>query len=54
VVPELAAIGVRGYREIICAPWRIVYRIAGLKVYVLAVLDSRPNVEDLLLDRLLR
>jgi plasmid stabilization system protein ParE len=54
MVPELAAVGVRGYREIVCAPWRIVYRIAGRTVYVLAVVDSRRNLEDLLLDRLLR
>jgi plasmid stabilization system protein ParE len=54
VVPELAVVGVHSYREIMCAPWRIVYRIAGRKVYVLAVLDSRRNLEDLLLDRLLR
>jgi toxin ParE1/3/4 len=54
VVPELAAVGVHSYREIMFAPWRIVYRIAARKVYVLAALDSRRNLEDLLLDRLLR
>lgn len=54
VVPELAAFGCQTYRELIAAPWRIVYRIAGPTVYVLAVLDGRRNLEDVLLDRLVR
>jgi toxin ParE1/3/4 len=54
IVPELAAIGIHGYRELVHTPWRIVYRIAGRKVRVLAVVDSRRNLEDLLLQRLLR
>lgn len=54
VVPELAAFGIRTYRELLVTPWRIIYRISGRTVYVLAVLDGRRNVEDVLLDRLLR
>lgn len=54
VVPELAAIGVRIYRELVVSPWRIIYRISRRKVYVLAVLDGRRNMEDILLDRLVR
>ena len=54
VVPELAAIDVRTYREVIVAPWRIIYRISGKTVYVLAVIDGRRNLEDLLLERFLR
>jgi plasmid stabilization system protein ParE len=35
-------------------PHRIVYRVAGSRVLVLAVLDARRSLEDVLLDRLLR
>jgi plasmid stabilization system protein ParE len=54
VVPELAAFGIHTYRELIEAPWRIIYRIGGSSVFVLVILDGRRNVEDILLDRLLR
>ena len=54
VVPELAAMGVHLYRELVVAPWRIIYRISGRTVYILAVLDGRRNLEDVLLDRLVR
>ena len=54
VVPELAGFGIRTYRELIVTPWRIIYRIAATTVYVLAVLDGRRNIEDVLLDRLVR
>ena len=51
-VPELQDQGISLYRELIIAPWRIIYRISGKKVYILSVLDSRQNVEDILLKRL--
>jgi toxin ParE1/3/4 len=54
IVPELAEFGIQEYRELIRSPWRIIYRIAGEAAYVLAVLDSRRNLEDLLLDRFTR
>ena len=53
IVPELQDQGIIQYRELIVAPWRIIYRISEKTVYVLSVLDSRQNVEDLLLKRLL-
>jgi toxin ParE1/3/4 len=52
IVPEPQAQGVRQYRELITAPWRIVYRISERSVCVLCVLDSRQNIEDILLQRL--
>lgn len=52
VVPELQDQGILTYRELIVPPWRIIYRISGKDVYVLSVLDSRRNVEDILLKRL--
>ncbi len=54
VVPELKEQGILQYRELIISPWRIIYRISDLSVYVLSVIDSRQNVEDILLDRLVR
>jgi len=41
-------------RELIAAPWRIVYRISDVTVFVLLVIDSRQNVEDILLNRLIK
>jgi len=52
-VPELQDQGITQYRELIVAPWRIICRISEGTVYVLSVLDSRQNVEDILLKRLL-
>jgi len=52
VVPELQNQGILTYRELIVPPWRIIYRISDKNVYVLSVLDSRQNVEDILLKRL--
>ncbi len=53
IVAELQEQGITQYRELIIAPWRIIYRISERKAYVLAVLDSRRNVEDILLKRLI-
>ena len=54
IVPELQDQGILLYRELIIAPWRIIYRISERKVYVLSVLDARQNVEDILLKRLIQ
>ena len=53
VVPELKEYGISSYHEIIVKPWRIIYRISDNKVYVLAVIDSRRNIEDILIERFL-
>lgn len=51
IVPELKDQGVMQYRELIVPPWRIMFRISEIKVYILSVLDSRRNIEDILLKR---
>jgi plasmid stabilization system protein ParE len=51
IVPELKDQGIHIYREIIVFPWRIIYRISDATVFVLSVIDSRRNVEDILLNR---
>ena len=52
IVPELRDQGILQYRELVISPWRILYRISDKSVFVLSVLDSRRNIEDLLLKRL--
>ncbi len=52
IVPELRDQGILQYREIVMSPWRILYRISEMNVFVLSVLDSRRNIEDILLKRL--
>lgn len=53
IVPELQRQGITQYRELIHAPWRIIYKISGNQVFILSVMDSRRNLEDILLQRLL-
>ncbi len=54
VVPELQRQGITIYRELIVNPWRIMYKIENNTVYIMAIFDSRQNVEELLLQKLLR
>lgn len=53
VVPELQQIGILKYREIIHQRWRIIFKIDNTKVYVLIVVDSCRNLEDILFQRLI-
>jgi len=52
-VPELQSQGILLYREIVFAPWRVMYRVSENSVLVLSVFDSRQNIEDILLKKLL-
>lgn len=54
IVPELLHTGISQYRELISAPWRIIYRIENRQVLVMAVLDSRRDLQTVLLGRLAR
>ena len=54
VVPEFQKIGIVKYREIIYKRWRIIYKIDDEKVYVLIVIDSSRNLEDILFQRLIK
>lgn len=51
IIPELRELGVLGYRELIIERWRVMYKIDSKQVYVLAVIDARQNVEDILFHR---
>ena len=54
LVSELLRFGVRAWRELVVRPHRLVYRIAGRTVVVLAVFDARRDLEEILLERLIR
>ena len=54
VVPELQKEGITMYRELISSPWRIIYKVDSDTIYIMAIFDSRQNVEDLLLQKLIR
>jgi plasmid stabilization system protein ParE len=54
IVPELQDQGIFLYRELIVVPWRLIYRTSDKKFYILSVLDSRQNAEDILLKRLIK
>ena len=53
IAPELRDQGILQYRELVISQWRVIYRISKKSVYVLSVLDSRQNIEDILLKRLI-
>jgi addiction module RelE/StbE family toxin len=53
-IPELQKQGILIYRELIIPPWRVMYRVSKNKVYILAIIDSRRNVEDILLEKLIK
>ena len=54
IVPELQHISIVKYREIIYKRWRILFKIEKQRVDVLIVVDSSRNLEDILLQRLIK
>lgn len=54
IVPELRNENILKYRELIISPWRIMYKIEKSKIYIMAVIDGRRNIEDILMKRQLR
>ncbi len=54
IVPELKKQNVIIYREILVLPWRIIYRVVNETIYILAVFDGRRDLQDVLLERILR
>jgi len=53
IVPELQKEGISTYRELIESPWRIIYKVGDDTVYIMAIFDSRQNLEEVLLQKLL-
>jgi toxin ParE1/3/4 len=54
IVPELLDKNIKEYRELIEAPWRILYTIDNNDVNIITILDGRRNVQDILIKRLLK
>lgn len=54
VPPELRRSSGREYREVHVTPYRVVYRLAGATVRVIAVVDARRDVAAFLAGRLSR
>ena len=49
----LAVLGIRDFHQILHRPYRLIYRIAGDKVFVTLIADSRRDMQALLARRLL-
>ena len=54
VVPELAALGMQHYRQLIAKPYRIIYQRLDADVFVVLVADARRDMQSVLQQRLLR
>lgn len=54
VVSELDRHNITRYREIVISPWRLFYRHEPNTVYIIAIIDGRRDVHDVLLRRLTR
>ena len=52
-IPELEGLNISIFREVFEDPWRIFYRTEERKVYILAVLDGRRDLEEIIIKRLL-
>lgn len=52
VVSELESLGLTQYRELIYKRWRIIYSIEENNVYLLLIIDSRQNIEEQLIQRI--
>lgn len=50
---ELAALGLREFREVFFKPYRVIYRLIDKHVYVYLIADRRRDMQTLLVRRLL-
>jgi len=51
---ELRNTGIKKYLEIHYKPYRIIYEIKKVKIYIHSVLDGRRNIQEILSNRILR
>jgi toxin ParE1/3/4 len=52
IVPELDKKGIRDFHQLIEGNYRIIYSIHPKSVHILAVIDSRRNLEEILTDKI--
>lgn len=50
---ELAALGIKEYRQILFKPYRLIYRVAGRQVIIFLIVDGRRDMQSVLARRLL-
>jgi toxin ParE1/3/4 len=51
---ELNKIGVSEYRELVVRPYGVFFRVQNRNIAIVAILDRRRDMEELLLQRLIR
>lgn len=54
VVPELHTESIDAYRELLVGSYRIMFGLRGTEAVVLAAVDGRRDLEELLIERALR
>jgi toxin ParE1/3/4 len=54
IPPELEAVNLTQYRQLLSGMNRIIYEVRGDTVYVHIIADTRRNMQSLLIDRLVR
>ena len=50
---ELAALGIREYRQTSFKPYRVIYRVVGIQVVIYLIVDGRRDMQSVLARRLL-
>jgi len=50
---ELAALGIKEYRQVSFKPYRVIYRVTGRQVLVYLIADGRRDMQSVLARRLL-
>ncbi|HSV58330.1 MAG TPA: type II toxin-antitoxin system RelE/ParE family toxin [Variovorax sp.] len=50
---ELAALGIKEYRQVLFKPYRVIYRVAETRVIVYLIVDGRRDMQSVLARRLL-
>ena len=54
VVPELGELGMHDYRQLVVKPYRVIYQLRDLRVFVVLVAHSKCDMQSVLQRRLLR
>ena len=54
IIPELSKHNIIKYKERIIDPWRMMYKIENKEIYIMAIIDGRRNIEDILMRRQIR
>jgi len=53
-VPELLSKNIKDYRQLTEEPWKIIYRVDNDIVNVLVIVDSRRNLQDILIRKFVK